>query len=65
MAYRAVDRHNMMEGTPFRVEELKFLTFDFKFLALVYRLSPGERVLSSNKGVIAGVSDPYYSSPSL
>ena len=38
MAYRAVDRHNMMvmERTGFRVEELKFQTFVFQFLALVH-----------------------------
>ena len=35
MAYRAVYRHNMMERTGFRVEELKFWTFVFQFLALV------------------------------
>ena len=39
MAYRAVDRHNMMERTGFRVEELKFRTFVFQFLALVPTLS--------------------------
>ena len=36
MTYRAVDRHNMMERTGFRVEELKFQTFVFQFLALVH-----------------------------
>ena len=36
MAYRAVERHNMMERTGFRVEELKFRTFVFQFLALMY-----------------------------
>ena len=35
MTYRAVDRHNMMERTGFRVEELKFWTFVFQFLGLV------------------------------
>ena len=35
MAYRAVYRHNMMEKTGFRVEELKFWTFVFQFLGLV------------------------------
>ena len=35
MAYRAVDCHNMMEGTWFGVEELKFQTFIFQFLALL------------------------------
>ena len=35
MTYRAVDRHNMMGGRGFRVEQLKFRTFVFQFLALV------------------------------
>ena len=35
MTYRAVDRHNMMGGRGFRVEQLKSQTFVFQFLALV------------------------------
>ena len=35
MTYKAVDRHNMMEGRGFRVEELKIQTFVFRFLGLV------------------------------
>ena len=39
MAYRAVDRHNMMGGRGFRVEQLKIQTFVFRFLALVVTYS--------------------------
>ena len=35
MRCEAVDRHNMMGQTGFRVEELKFRTFVFQFLGLV------------------------------
>ena len=35
MTYRAVDCHNMMGEVGFRVEQLKFWTFVFQFLALV------------------------------
>ena len=41
MTYKSVDRHNMMGGRGFRVEQLKFRTFLFQFLALVY---PGIQV---------------------
>ena len=42
--YRAVDRHNMMERTGFRVEELKFRTFVFQFLALMDTMDYGQVV---------------------
>ena len=35
MSYRAGDRHNMMGGRGFRVEQLKIRTFVFRFLGLV------------------------------
>ena len=35
MTHRAVDRHNIMGGRGFRVDQLKFRTFVFQFLALV------------------------------
>ena len=35
MAYRAVDRHNMIGGRGFRLEQLDFLTFVFQFLGLM------------------------------
>ena len=35
MTYRAVDCHKMMRGRGFRVEQLKFWTFVFQFLALM------------------------------
>ena len=35
MTYRAVHRHKMMGGRGFRVEQLKFWTFVFQFLALM------------------------------
>ena len=38
MSYRAVDRHNMMEGTALRDEELKIQTFVFQFLGLVHNV---------------------------
>ena len=44
MTYRAVDRHNMMERTGFRVEELKFRTFVFQFLALMDTMDYGQVV---------------------
>ena len=43
MTYRAVDRHDMIEGTPFRVEQLKFRTFVFRFLALVDTIDNSSR----------------------
>ena len=38
MTYKAVDRHNMVGGRGFRVEELKIRTFIFRFLGLVNTL---------------------------
>ena len=47
MTYRAVDRHNMMERTGFRVEELKFRTFIFQVLDLMCIMYWINRLLSS------------------
>ena len=38
MAYKAVDCHNVMEGTAFRDEGLKIQTFVFQFLSLLATL---------------------------
>ena len=40
MTYRAVDRHNMMGGRGFRLEQQNFRTFVFQFLALAATHQP-------------------------
>ena len=42
ITYKAVDRHNMMGGRGFRVEQLKFQTFVFRFLALYVHILSAE-----------------------
>ena len=69
MTYRAVDRHNMMGGRGFRVEELKIRTFIFRFLGLVNTLyatylrigniNTDDKVWSTSKHPVCYLS-PYW-----